>query len=79
MMQSNPMQMLVAMLRCGGDPSAALMQMARSNPQVNQVMTMLNGKTPAQQKTIAENMARERGLNLEDVMRQMGLQIPSDR
>ena len=79
MMQSNPMQMLIAMLRSGGNPSAALMQMARSNPQVNQVITMLNGKTPAQQKTIAENMARERGLNLEDVMRQMGLQIPSDR
>ena len=79
MMQSNPMQMLVAMLRSGGDLFAALMQMARSNPQVNQVMTMLNGKTPAQQKTIAENMAKERGLNLEDVMRQMGLQIPSDR
>ena len=79
MTQGNPMQMLVTMLQSGGNPSVALMQMARSNPQVNQVMMMLNGKTPAQQRTIAENMARERGLNLEDVMRQMGLQVPSDR
>ena len=76
---NNPMSMLMAMLQNGGNPSAALAQMARSNPQVAQVMNLLGGKTPTQHRIIAENIARERGVNLEDLMRQLGMQMPSNR
>lgn len=77
--QNNPMQMIMASLQRGGNPNALLAQLARQNPQVAQVMNLLGGKTPEQQRTIAENIARERGVNLEDLMRQLGIQVPSNR
>lgn len=79
MMMSNPaMQMLNAMRR-GQSPRQVLMGMARSNPQVNQVMQMMQGKSPDQLRQMATNMAAERGTTLEDVARQLGIQIPSNR
>lgn len=78
-MQSNPLPMIMAALQRGGNPNAMLTQLARQNPQVAQVVNLLGGKTPEQQRTIAENIARERGVNLEDLMRQLGIQVPSNR
>lgn len=76
---ANPaMQMLDAMRR-GQNPKQVLMGMARSNPQINQVMQMMQGKSPDQLRQIAVNMAAERGTTIEDVARQLGLQIPSNR
>ena len=77
--QNNPMPMLLAMLQRGGNPSSVLMNLARQNPQVAQVMNLLGGKTPEQQRIIAENIARERGVNLEEFMRRLGMQVPSNR
>lgn len=77
--QNNPMPMILAMLQRGGNPNSMLTQLARQNPQVAQVMNLLGGKTPEQQRTIAENIARERGVNLEELMRQLGIQVPSNR
>lgn len=76
---ANPaMQMLDAMRR-GQNPKQILMGMARNNPQVNQVMQMMQGKSPDQLRQLASNMAAERGTTIEDVARQLGLQIPSNR
>lgn len=76
---ANPaMQMLDAMRR-GQNPKQVLMGMARNNPQVNQVMQMMQGKSPDQLRQLASNMAAERGTTIEDVARQLGLQIPSNR
>lgn len=76
---ANPaMQMLDAMRR-GQNPKQVLMGMARNNPQVNQVMQMMQGKSPEQLRQLASNMAAERGTTIEDVARQLGLQIPSNR
>ena len=78
-MQSNPLPMIMSAMQRGGNPNVLLAQLARQNPQVAQVMNLLGGKTPEQQRTIAENIARERGVNLEDLMRQLGIQVPSNR
>jgi transposase-like protein len=50
-----------------------------NNPQVRQVMQMMNGKTPEQLRQMANNMAAERGTTVEDIARQLGIQIPSNR
>ena len=42
-------------------------------------MEMTRGKTPQQMRQMAENMAKERGLDLNDVARQLGITIPSER
>lgn len=79
MMMINPMMQMVGMLRNGKDPRQFLMQMAQNNPQVRQVMQMMQGKSPEELRRMADNIAAERGTTVEDVARQLGIMIPSNR
>ena len=53
-----------------------LQQMAGQNPQAAQAMRLIQGKNPQQLRQIAENMAKERGVDLDQMARQMGLTLP---
>ena len=64
---NNPLMMLVQTMRGGGDP------------QVAQALKMIQGKNPQQLKTMAENMAKERGVSINDIARQLGINNPSNR
>lgn len=72
-MQSNPIMMLVQMAQRGGNPMQILQQMAGQNPAAAQTLRMLDGKSPQQMRQVAENMARERGIDLKTMAQQMGL------
>lgn len=74
---ANPALQVLDAMRRGQNPKQILMGMARNNPQVNQVMQMMQGKSPEQLRQLASNMAAERGTTLEDVARQLGLQLPT--
>lgn len=76
---NNPMLQIQQLMRAGKNPNAVLQIMAQSNPQVRQVMQMMNGKSPAQLEQMARNMAKERGTTIEDVARSLGIAIPSNR
>lgn len=67
---------MINMARNGGNPMQMIQQMARSNPQINQVMQMMNGKSPDQLRQMASNMAKERGMSLEQVAQQLGIPLP---
>ena len=69
---NNPMIALVNAAKNGGNPVQMLQQMAGQDPQVQQVMRMIQGKNPQQLRQMAENMARERGTNVEAVIKQLG-------
>jgi hypothetical protein len=79
MMMSNPLVSLMGLVRNGGNPQAMLNQMAQSDPQVRKVLQMMQGKSPAELRRIADNIAAERGTTVEDVARQLGITIPSNR
>ena len=70
---NNNMMLMAQMLRTGGNPRALMQQMASRDPRMSQFMQMINGKTPQQLESIARNAAKERGVNVEDLMRQFGL------
>lgn len=78
-MMNNPLVQMMNVIRNGGNPMALLQHMAGQNPQMRQFMQMINGKSPDQLKQMAENMARERGVSINDVARQLGITLPSDR
>lgn len=59
-MRSDPLQMM-------------LNQMLQSDPRARQAMQMLQGKSARELEQMARNMAKERGVSIEDVMRQLGL------
>lgn len=78
-MYANPMMQIMAAIQSGKNPAVVLNQLARTDPQIAQAMRMINGKNPQQLREMAENMAKERGLNIEDVARSLGIAIPSHR
>ena len=79
MPMNNPLLFLVQAMQSGQNPQNLLVNMAKQDARVRQALEMTRGKTPHQMRQIAENMARERGLDLNDVARQLGLTIPSER
>ena len=78
-MMSNPLNILLSAARGGVNTNALMQQMAASNPQVNQIVRLMQGKTPAELEQMARNMARERGTTIEDIARGLGISVPSER
>lgn len=78
-MMNNPMQVITSQLRRGMNPNAILSQMAQRDPRVAKVMEITRGKSNAEMRQYAENLARERGIDLDTFVRSMGITIPSGR
>ena len=79
MMMNNPLLSLMGLVRSGGNPQAMLNQLAKTNPQIRQAMQMMHGKSNAELRQMAMNMAKEQGVNINDVLRQLGVNAPSDK
>ena len=68
---NNPMQLL-SMMR-GGNPQQILQQLIQQDPRVGQAMQMIQGKSPQELRQMAENLAKERGVDLNALMQQFGM------
>lgn len=75
-MNGNPLMMALQMAQRGKNPMQMLQHMAQQNPQMAQAMNIINGKDSSQLRTVAENMAKERGIDLEKMAQSMGLTLP---
>lgn len=67
------LMMLIQVLRSGGNPMQAVVSMAKGNPIMQQGANMIAGKSPEQVEQIARNMAAQRGVNLDEMLQQLGL------
>ncbi len=76
---NNPLMMLVQAMNSGGNPMALLQQMAPQNPQLAQAFRMMQGKSPQQLEQMARGMAHERGIDLNQMIRQLGINNASFR
>lgn len=72
--QANPMQMIMDRFMQGVNPEAILDQMG--GPQARQAKQIIHGKSPAQLRSIAMNMAQQRGVNLGELAQQLGVRMP---
>lgn len=75
-MNNNPMNQIMNALQQGVNPSQIAMQLAQNNPSVRQAMQLVNGKTPEQVRDMAFQMAKQRGVDLYQLARNMGIQLP---
>lgn len=64
---NHPLAMLMQGVQRGGNP-LQLMQQMGNNPIVSQGMRMVQGKSTQQLQQMAENMARERGIDLNQLI-----------
>ena len=71
--------MLVNAVKSQQNPLDVLQQMAGGNPQAAQAFNMIRGKSAAELRQMAENMAKERGVSINDVLRQMVANMAKER
>lgn len=64
---------LLQIARNGGNPMQMLGQMASQDPKLQQAMKLIQGKNLAQLRQTAENIAKERGLSIEEVAQKLGI------
>ena len=76
---NNPVLMLVQAMNNGGNPMQLIQQMAGQNPQIAQAFQVMQGKSPKQLQNMAQNMARERGVDLNQMLRDLGINNASYR
>lgn len=72
--QANPMNIIMNQFMNGMSPMAILNRMA--GPQVNQAKQIIGGKNQDQLRQIAMNMAAQRGVDLNNLAQQMGINLP---
>ena len=75
MQMSDPFGSILRHIQGGANPNALLGQMARSDPRVAQALQLIRGKNSDQLRTMAENMAKERGTSVEEIARSLGIKI----
>lgn len=76
MQRTDPLAAIMRHIQGGMNPTALLGQLARSDPRAAQALQLLQGKSPDQLRSMAENMARERGTTVEEIARSLGLKLP---
>lgn len=67
---------IVNMVKFSKNPRAALedfMKQNASDPRIAQAMKLISGKNTDQLRETVENMARERGINLQEYISSLGL------
>lgn len=72
--QVNPMHIIMNQFVNGMSPMAILSRM--NGPQVNQAKNLIGGKSEEQLRHIAMNMAKQRGIDLNSLAKQMGINLP---
>ena len=75
MTMNSPLQ-LIQMIQRGGNPQQLVMQAAQNNPILRQAMQAVNGRTPEQVRDMAYQMARQQGIDLNQLARQLGIRLP---
>lgn len=70
----NPMQMMMQAMQ-GGQSPAQFFASCGQNPQMQQLMQIVQGKSPEQLMQIADNMAKQRGTTVQALAQQMGIPI----
>lgn len=59
---------MMKLVKSNGSPTQLLQSMSQNNPQLKQVMTMVNGKNP---KDVFYELAKQKGVNPEDVLKEL--------
>lgn len=75
----NPMLQMVALMRSGQRPVSILNALDQDDGIVRQLRFRIDSASPDQLKGIARSLCVCRGTSLEDVARQLGITIPSER
>ena len=74
--QLGTIQQMVSVVRHGGNPMQLISSFVKQNPQAQQMLGNLQGKSDAELRQYAENMAKSYGTDLNTVFQKLGMQMP---
>ena len=74
-MGNSPMAMLMRAAQSGGNPMKIISQMAGNNPQMQQGMQLIQGKTPQELEQYARNMAQTQGRDINQILNSLGIEL----
>lgn len=72
--QNSPIMKIAQMMESGGNPQALFQQMmGGNNPQMQQIMSMMNGKSPEQLGNEIKDMANQKGIDIRQLTQAIGV------
>lgn len=74
MMGNNPIAKILSIAKNGGDPTEAIQMAVQNHPQRDQIQKIVAGKSDADLYRTAENMCRECGTSIDQVLAQFGIE-----
>ena len=73
-MMNNPMQLMM-MIRNSNNPMSMIQQMFGNNPQYQQIMSMVQGKSPQEIEKYVRNLYQSQGRDINQIASQFGLRL----
>lgn len=73
-MGNHPIAQIINVVRSNGDPSAVIHQVVQNHPQRDQIQRIVSGKSDHDLFRTAENMCRECGTSIDQVLAQFGIE-----
>lgn len=73
MIQNSPFMKVANLIKSGGNPQAMLAQMMGGNSEMGQLMQMVNGKSPAQLGEEIKALANQKGLDINQMTKAIGV------
>lgn len=70
---------ILALMRAGKDPSIILNLLDNESAYIQKMKHLLSSKSPDQLRNMANGIRVSRGTSIEDMARQMGIEITSNR
>lgn len=70
---SNLIPNILNAIHRGADPMRTIIAATQSNPSLRQAQNILQGKNAQQLEQTARNMCRERGIDADETLRQLGI------
>jgi hypothetical protein len=71
---NNPMQLMM-MIRNSNNPMGMIQQMFGNNPQYQQIMSMVQGKSPQEIEKYVRNLYQSQGRDINQIASQFGLRL----
>lgn len=73
-MGNHPIAQILNVVKSNGDPSAVIQQVVQNHPKRNQIQQIVSGKSDEDLFRTAENMCRECGTTIDEVLGRFGIQ-----
>ena len=73
---NNHVQQIFQAVQQGANPNVIAAQLAQNHPVFRQALQITNGRTPEQIYDMAAQMAKQRGLDINQIAQQLGIPLP---